>query len=258
MPPPLGFLFLVRAPVDHVPRRNNPESPFMKAFLLAAGHGTRLRPLTDKIPKCLVPIRGVPLLKIWFDLCSNSGIDELLVNIHAHAGTVADFAQQHSNGIRVTIVEEETLMGSAGTLAVNRDWVKNEESFWILYSDVLTRADLNAMLRFHREHKLMATLGVYHVPDPRRCGIVTLTSDGTVIDFEEKPMRPKTDLAFAGLMIAKPAVLDVIPSELPKDIGFDLLPRLTGYMRAYNISEYLLDIGTLENYETAQKTWPGF
>jgi mannose-1-phosphate guanylyltransferase len=229
----------------------------MKAFLLAAGHGTRLRPLTEKMPKCLVPIKGVPLLKIWFDICCRSGIDELLINIHAHAAAVADFAKQHSNGVRVRIVEEFTLLGSAGSLVANRDWVKDEQSFWVLYGDVLTRADLNSMFRFHQERDPAATLGVYHVSDPSRCGIVTLTPDGTILDFVEKPRHPKSSLAFAGLMIATPRLLDAIPSRQPTDIGFDVLPRLAGSMVAYNIPDYLLDIGTLENYEAAQKTWPG-
>ena len=79
----------------------------MKAFLLAAGHGTRLRPITDTLPKCLVPIRGTPLLSIWLELCKQFGIDEVLINIHAHAAIVRDFLQQNAYGIRAHVVEEE-------------------------------------------------------------------------------------------------------------------------------------------------------
>jgi len=88
----------------------------LKAFLLAAGHGTRLRPITDAIPKCLVPIRGVPLLAIWLRLCQQFGIDDVLINVHAHAAAVQDFLRQNANGVQTRVVEEPELLGSAGTL----------------------------------------------------------------------------------------------------------------------------------------------
>jgi mannose-1-phosphate guanylyltransferase len=229
----------------------------MKAFLLAAGRGTRLRPLTDNIPKCLLPIRGIPLLEIWLELCRNAGIKEILINIHAHAAQVTDCLRRSSNGLHVRVVKESQLLGSAGTLIANREWVASEERFWVFYGDVLTRADLNSMRRFHDERRPVTTLGVCHVPDPTRCGIVTVTEDNVVREFVEKPKNSESSLAFAGLMIATRQLLDAIPQKLPADIGFDVLPRLTGSMLAYHISEYLIDIGTLENYEAAQNTWPG-
>jgi len=229
----------------------------MKGFLLAAGHGTRLRPLTDSIPKCLVPIRGVPLLKIWFDICRKFGIDELLINVHAHSAAIEEFARHHGSDLMVRIVEEFTLLGSAGTLLANRKWVEAEEAFWVIYADVLTRADLGCMTRFHQNHTPVATLGAYRVPDPQRCGIVSLDRESRVVEFVEKPTLPVSDLAFAGVMIAKPELLDAIPPKPPTDIGFDVLPRLRGSMLGYVIEEYLLDVGTMENYQAAQRTWPG-
>lgn len=228
----------------------------MKAFLLAAGHGTRLRPYTDHTPKCLLPIRGVPMLEIWLNLCRRYGISEVLVNTHAHSTAVADFASRWKNGVRVTVADEPELFGSAGTLAVNRAWVENEESFWIFYADVLTSAHLDEMLQFHSRNSA-ATLGVYSVPDPKRCGIVTSGREGTVLDFVEKPAEPVGNLAFSGIMIGTPAMLDAIPEKPGADIGFDVLPRLIGKMRAYAIPEFVLDIGTLENYDLAQQIWPG-
>src|SRR5580700_11176048 len=121
----------------------------MKAFLLAAGHGTRLRPITDTIPKCLVPIRGTPLLSIWLGLCKRFGIDEVLINIHTHVTMVQDFLRKNANGVRARVVEEEQLLGSAGTLRHNRDWITEEELFWVFYADVLCRPDLGEMLRLH-------------------------------------------------------------------------------------------------------------
>jgi mannose-1-phosphate guanylyltransferase len=229
----------------------------VKAFLLAAGPGSRLRPITDAVPKCLVPIRGTPMLSIWLQACKRFGIEEVLINLHAHAAAVSEFLRQDINGPRVRVVVEQQLLGSAGTLRANRDWVMSDEFFWVFYADVLNRADLEGMLRVHQKRKPAATLGVYEVPDPRRCGIVTADSDGVIQQFVEKPEHPAGNLAFSGLMIGTPAVLDVIPTSVPADIGFHVLPQLAGRMIAYSISDYLLDIGTMENYEKAQATWPG-
>jgi len=230
----------------------------MKAFLLAAGNGTRLRPITDKIPKCLVPIQGMPMLSIWMKVCQQLGITDLLINLHAHADVVRTFLQESKEeNVRVHVTEERQLLGSAGTLRANRKWVEGEDLFWVFYADVLHRADLPAMLHLHREHDLAATLGVYEVPDPSRCGIVTTNSQGVIENFVEKPTHSTGNLAFSGLMIGTPELLDVIPDSVPADIGFHVLPKLTGQMLAFPIKDYLIDIGTLANYQQAQATWPG-
>jgi mannose-1-phosphate guanylyltransferase len=229
----------------------------LKAFLLAAGHGTRLRPLTDNTPKCLLPIQGIPLLQIWLDVCRRFGVDQVLINIHAHADLVLDFLQKNAKGTRVRVVVEERLLGSAGTLLCNRQWVEAEDCFWVFYADVLNRVDLGAMLRIHQSRKPVATMGVCRVPDPARCGVVDVSEDGIVRHFVEKPSQPRSNLAFAGLLVGTPLLLDLIPPKQPADLGFDVLPGLAGRMLAYQISEYLIDIGTVENYQKAQATWPG-
>jgi mannose-1-phosphate guanylyltransferase len=229
----------------------------MKAFLLAGGHGTRLKPLTDSIPKCLLPIRGIPMLQIWFDLCRRNGIDEVLINLHSHAEAVRQFIEKNKDGLKVQLFEEETLLGSAGTLLANRRWVTEEAFFWVFYADVLTTANMNHMLEFHRRLDKIATIGVYEVPDPSRCGIVQIDGEGIVRGFVEKPAVPLSRLAFSGLMLATPPLLDAIPKQSQVDLGFHVLPQLVGRMAAYRISDYLVDIGTLETYRTAQLTWPG-
>jgi mannose-1-phosphate guanylyltransferase len=230
----------------------------VKAFLLAAGHGVRLRPITDTIPKCMVPIRGVPLLSIWLELCRRIGIEEVLINVHSHAAAVREFLNGKGNGLRVQVVAEPQLLGSAGTVRANRDWVGSDDFFWIFYADVLSRTNLGGMMQMHRRFRPAATLGVYEVPDPCRCGIVTMDEGGVIREFVEKPPMPASNLAFSGLMIGTPDLLDVIPTNTPADIGFHVLPKLVGHMLGYRIHDYLIDIGTVENYEKAQVTWPGF
>ncbi|MGA2051653.1 MAG: nucleotidyltransferase family protein, partial [Terracidiphilus sp.] len=152
----------------------------MKAFLLAAGHGTRLRPLTDRIPKCLVPIRGVSMLDIWLEVCRRAGISELFVNLHAHAGTVRTALASRDLPLKVHLSEEQVLLGSAGTLLANRDWVASEAEFWVFYADVLTNVDLLPMLALHRKLRPAATLGLYQVSEPGRCGIVRFDENNVV------------------------------------------------------------------------------
>jgi mannose-1-phosphate guanylyltransferase len=230
----------------------------MKAFLLAGGLGTRLRPLTDTTPKCLLPIRGTPLLQLWFALCRTYGINELLINLHCHGDVVRKFIDGNNGGLKVTLFEEPELRGSAGTILANREWVCKERAFWIFYADVLTTTNLASMADFHQSHGQLATIGVYQVPDPSRCGIVQLDKSGVIRDFVEKPQNPVGNLAFSGLILSTPALLDYIPDKIPADLGFHVLPNLVGKMAAYIINDYLIDVGTLETYKTAQATWPGF
>lgn len=229
----------------------------MKAFILAAGNGTRLRPLTDKVPKCLLPICGVPMLEIWLRNCEAAGVSEVLVNAHAHAKKVKEFAARRKGLASVRVVEEPELLGSAGTLKENREFVAGEDAFFVLYGDVLTNIDLAEMWRIHAGKKVVATLGIYQVPDPTRCGIVSVDESGMVRRFVEKPTEPEGNWAFSGVMIVGQEMYDAIPAKRPADVGFDVLPQLVGRMAACRISSYLKDIGTLENYEKAQQDWLG-
>jgi mannose-1-phosphate guanylyltransferase len=229
----------------------------MKAFLLAAGNGTRLRPFTDSVPKCLLPIQGVSLLEIWLNNCRAAGITDVLVNAHAHVGAIRQFATEQKTGVRMRIVEEQELLGSAGTLAKNCEFVAGEESFFVLYADVLTNVDLARMFAFHKKKCLPVTLGVCQVLDPSRCGIVTTDENAVIRNFVEKPKQPVSNLAFAGVMVTGSELFDFLPDQRPADLGFDVLPKMVGKIAAYEISEYLLDIGTIANYDHAQQSWPG-
>ncbi len=226
-----------------------------KAFILAAGEGTRLRPLTDATPKCLLPIAGEPMLGIWLDLCRQYGVGEITVNLHSHAAQVREWIRAHSNGLAVRCFEEPQLLGSAGTLRANRYWA-GDEPFWVFYGDVLTNADLGKMATYHRGHQPPATLGLSEVADPSRCGIAAVDESGLVTAFVEKPKHEMGNLAFSGVLIGTSRLLEKIPESSPVDIGFDVLPQLVGEMRAYRFSELVLDIGTIANYQLAQQTWP--
>lgn len=226
-----------------------------KAFLLAAGHGTRLRPLTDKVPKCLLPVQGMPMLQIWLERCQKCGVEEVLINLHSHADQVREFLRNNSGcNVRVQVSDEPVLLGSAGTIRANRSWITNEQDFWIFYADVLSDIDLNRLWMRHREMGADATIGVYRVPDPSRCGIVQVDDLGWVTEFVEKPKMPKGNLAFSGILLTRSSFVDAIPDRIPADIGFDVLPRISR-LTAYEIEDYLIDVGTMENYQSAQQNW---
>lgn len=229
----------------------------MKGFLLAAGIGTRLRPLTDCIPKCLVPIRGVPLLGIWLAWCTKYGIDQVLINTHSHSERVREFLAAYEGPVEVTVTDEPELLGSAGTLYVNRAFVAGEQEFAVLYADVLTNCRFDNMLDFHRLRRAPITAGTYRVLNPSQCGVFVSDETGRITEFAEKPMFPKSDVAFSGVMIGGPVLLDRIPRRTPADIGFDALPNLVGEMFAFPIPDYVLDIGTIGKYEQAQREWRG-
>lgn len=238
----------------------------MKAFLLAAGKGTRLKPYTDKHPKCLIPIHGIPLLQIWLDLLAHHGITEVLINTHHHADQVEQFIshQRSRNAMVLRTVYEPHLRGSAGTLLDNHDFVSAGEDFIIAYADNLTNLNLAKMIDFHKNIRSMGgvlTMGLITAPNPRACGIVDLDRHQKVVTFEEKPEHPESDLANAGVYVAssdifdEPALMKNDP-EKAMDIGFDLLPGLVGKMFGYHFTGFLKDIGTPEAYQLALEQWP--
>jgi mannose-1-phosphate guanylyltransferase len=228
----------------------------MKAFLLAAGVGSRLRPITDTIPKCMVPIDRQPLLDIWLDAFSEAGIDEVLVNLHHLPDVVRRHLADRTGPPSVRTFFEPELLGSAGTLAANREWVNPEEPFLVCNADNLTDFDLRSLVKAHREYDAIATLAVFHSDRPWAGGVVEIDAVGRVIGFAEKPAKPVSDLTNAGMYAFHPSVLDEIDGAPPRDIGCDLLPRLVGRAWTVLVEGYFRDIGTADAYRQARKEWP--
>jgi mannose-1-phosphate guanylyltransferase len=227
----------------------------VKAVLLAAGLGTRLRPLTEHTPKCLVEVGGRALLDIWLDALDDLGVEEVLVNTHHLHDRVAAHLADRTVGPHVHIVHEPRLLGSAGTLRQNQWFVDGEDMFLALNADNLTDFDLRELVDAHRRGGRLATLAVFESPRPRECGIVQVR-DGLVVGFEEKPARPRGSLANAGMYAFAPGVLDLVVAPAPVDIGHDLLPLLVGRAGVVELGEArLVDIGTPEALARARLEW---
>lgn len=228
----------------------------MKAFLLAGGKAERLRPLTATLPKCLVPIDGVPLLQLWLDHCASEGVTDVLLNVSRHVHLVEDFLGRRRGGPRVRLVAEEEPRGTAGTVARERHFVDGEPHFWVLYADNLTDIRLAPMLDAHRKHGDLMTIGLFRAPDPRAAGIVDLDPEGRVLRFTEKPAAPSSDLANAGIYLARRELVDLLPRDRALlDFGHDVLPNLVGRLRGYVIPEFLVDIGTPAALDRAATAW---
>jgi mannose-1-phosphate guanylyltransferase len=228
----------------------------VKAFLLAAGIGSRLRPITDTTPKCMLVIDGRPLLDIWLDAFDRAGVDEVLVNLHHLPAVVSRHIAARTAPPAVRTFFEPELLGSAGTLLANRQWVRDEEFFLACNADNLTDFDLRSLVDAHQGHRAFATLAVFRSPNPSAGGVVELDPDGAVIGFTEKPVEPASDLVNAGLYAFHPSVLDEIAGRPHSDIGYDLLPRLVGRARTVLVEGYFRDIGTADAYRRAKEEWP--
>jgi mannose-1-phosphate guanylyltransferase len=212
-----------------------------------------------------LPLGGKPLLRIWLEHLERHGIDEVLVNTHWLHEKVDEFLLNWEGGNPlITSFYEPTLLGSAGTLWANRNWIDGEESFFIIYGDNLTNVDLASMFTYHRGHGMPFTLGVFKTDRPKECGIAEISNNGKVTGFVEKPENPATDLAAAGVYVADTRIFEFFPKmesfnqgspSQPLDLGFHIIPKLVGNMKAYLIQETLIDIGTPEAYEKAQEVW---
>ena len=228
----------------------------MKAFLLAAGVGSRLRPLTDTTPKPMLVIDDRPLLDIWLDAFDQAGVDEVLINLHHLPDVIRRHVARRSGPPAVRLVFEPELLGSAGTLLSNRQWVSGDELFLACNADNLTDFDLRCLIEAHKSHACVATLTVFRSENPSAGGVVEIDATGRVIGFVEKPSQPVSDLTNAGLYAFRPRVIDEIEGVPPNDIGYHLLPRLIGRARAIPIDGYFRDIGTAEAYRRAREEWP--
>lgn len=228
----------------------------MKAFLLAGGRGERLHPITRSIPKCLVPIAGEPLLAIWLRHLVEEGITDVLVNVSHHAEQVEQLLGRERWGLSVRLEREPQPRGNAGTVAAYRDFVTEDEDFFVLYSDNLTDAKLAPLLAAHQRHRGPMTIGLFRAPMPSASGIVELAADGTVVGFVEKPAHPVSDLANAGIYVARQSIFEHIPSGRPVvDFGLDVIPGLVGRISGHVLGGFLMDVGTVPALAHAERLW---
>lgn len=231
----------------------------MKALLLAAGYGTRLRPLTDKIPKCLVPIRGRPLLDYWLELLFAGGIDAVLVNTHYLPEKVVEFVGASRWSDRVTLAHEDKLLGTAGTILRNRAFFDNK-AFLVAHADNLTRFDARALIARHasRLAGTVITMMTFTSDAPQTCGIVVEDAGGIVREFHEKVRNPPGNRANGAVYIFEPEIVGFLESlgKPVVDLSTEVLPHYLGRICTFFNADYHRDIGSSESLRKADLEFP--
>lgn len=227
----------------------------MRALLLAAGFGTRLRPITDHVPKCMVPIHSKPLLGYWLDLLLNNGVERILVNTHYLPDVVRQFVADSPWRDSIDLVHEDTLLGTGGTVLANREFF-SDEPFMVAHADNLTRFDASAFISTHhnRPTGVEITMMTFDTDAPQTCGIIEQDARGIVQRFHEKSASPPGKRANAAVYIFEPSVLDFLASLNKKevDLSLEVLPHYLGRMQCFHNSDYHRDIGNIESLRLAQ------
>jgi mannose-1-phosphate guanylyltransferase len=226
----------------------------MRALLLAAGLGNRLRPITATVPKCLVEIDGRPLLDYWLELLFAADIERVLINTHWLSGQVTAYVAASRWASRVDLVHEHKLLGTGGTIVANRRWFL-DQPFLLAHADNLTDFDVAGLIAAHRARPpghVITMLG-FRTDDPHSCGILALDDRDTVVAFHEKVPRPPGNLANAAVYIFEPAVIDAIAGRRRSvvDLSTEIIPDFVGRILCVETEGYHRDIGTPESLRRA-------
>lgn len=225
--------------------------------MLAAGRGSRLGELTDKIPKPMVPIAGRPLLG-WILLWLHAyGVSDVMINVCHHAQAIIEYVGDGREfGVGVHYSKETELLGTAGGVKNVEDHFPGD--FLVVYGDLFTGFDLGRLVEHHEASGAAVTMAVTRVDDVTRAGIVETDKTGRITRFEEKPDEGsvKTNLANAGIYALTPRIFDYVEAGAFTDFGRDVFPAMLGrgeQIDAWEVKGYLQDIGSPERLDRARR-----
>lgn len=224
----------------------------MKAVLLSAGLGERLRPLTNDIPKVMVPLAGKPLLQYTIESLASLGLKEFYLNLFWKGEVIKNhFGDGGKFGIYMTYLEEPVLWGTGYALKQMQSWLEDAE-FLIVYGDKYLEFDFAKFFAWHKQKNGFGSIVVGKTANPLGAGIMLLDRENRIIKFKEKPKPEEvfSDLSNKGICIFKPQVFDYIPDNELYDIGHDLIPKLISEQPifGYYTDEKIVDVGTPEKY----------
>jgi mannose-1-phosphate guanylyltransferase len=213
-------------------------------MVLAAGLGTRLRPLTYEITKPMVPVLDRPVMEHILDLLSRHGFGEVIANLHYFPDSIREYF-----GDRLQYRVEEELLGTAGGVRACQPFF-GDDAFLVISGDALTDIDLGALVARHRSAGGIATLAVKQVPDTREYGVVLHDDEGRITGFQEKPAPEEalSDLGNCGIYVFEPAIFDYFPERPFVDWAKDIFPVLLENdvpFHIHEVSEYWNDVGSL-------------
>jgi mannose-1-phosphate guanylyltransferase len=231
-----------------------------RAMLLAAGEGTRLRPFTETVPKCMLPVAGKPVLEHNIEWLRKFGVTNLVINLHYLPEAVTNhFGDGNGWGVRINYSTEPELLGTAG--AVRNAAHFFDDAFFVWYADNLSTCRLDRLWELHRARGGIATMALHHRDDPTKSGIVGLDETDRIVRFLEKPEREQvfSHWVNAGILLLEPEAIDSIPTRGASDFGRDVFPALLdagatliGYRMASD--EGLWWIDTAADFKRVQST----
>lgn len=228
----------------------------MRAILLAAGLGTRLRPLTNKVPKCLLLIKKKPLLEILLKQLKESDIGPFLINTHYYSKQVEEFIETSGFSDQVELVHESKLLGTAGTLIANLDFYQDEDGL-LMHADNYCLADFDAFVEAHnrRPSGCLMTMMTFSTSVPCLCGIVELDKKGVVIGFHEKVDNPPGNIANGAIYILSKELIGILKTDFTnsKDFSKEVIPAMIGKIFTYETKNFFIDIGTTDNLRKANQ-----
>ena len=231
------------------------ESRVRKALILAAGEGTRLRPLTYILPKPLAPVCNVPVMQYIITELREVGVEEIYINLYHKGEMIREyFGDGRDFNVRINYLLEDTLSGTAGALK-KLQWFFEGENFIVIGGDDLIDIDLKAIIDFHFERGAIATIGLYEVDDPSHYGIVITDESGRIKAFQEKPLKEEalSNLANTGVYVFSPEIFKYI-REIPYDFGKQVFPELVKAGEPFyglKVKGFWIDIGNLDTYKEA-------
>jgi NDP-sugar pyrophosphorylase family protein len=221
----------------------------LRAIVMAGGYGNRLRPLTEELPKPMLPVGNKPLLELIVEQLKHAGIRQVNVATHYKGEVIAEhFKNGEAFGVDIRYVKEDQPLGTAGALSLLEEV---DEPLLVMNGDILTRVDFRALLHFHREHKADLTVCVRQYELSVPYGVID-TDGVNVKGISEKPVVRQ--FINAGIYLLNPQVLKLIPNGQPYDIP-DLIELLIKEQRTvvcFPIREYWLDIGKVDQYDQAK------
>ena len=229
----------------------------IKALLLSAGYGTRLRPLTLTTPKCLVQVNGIPVIEYWLSKLEFLGVNEVLINTHYLADKVVNYLKKRKkSNLKIVQIYESKLNGTAGTLMKNRQFFLDSNVLFI-HADNFTQSDLSGFVNAYlsKPRDCLLTMLTFKTNEPKKCGVVKLDKNGLVEEFHEKVNNPPTKIANGAVYLFNDKLIDWMISDLPFSVDFstDVIPSLIKRINTWEVDSDYLYIGTPEALNRANK-----
>ena len=227
-------------------------------MILAAGFGTRLKPLTNELPKPLFPVLNRPILEHAINFLSTHGIKEIAINLHHKSEKIIDyFGDGKDFGVNLHFSKEEKILGTAGGIKKLQSFFKNE-TFLVINSDILADLNLNNVLKFHKEKKSKLTLVVRQDPNAEKYDSIQRIDEGRIVHFLGRSIKnsePTTKVMFTGIQIMEPEIFSRIPENKFCGTVEDIFPgMIEDELPVYSFLHkgYWIDMGTSETYIQAQ------